>query len=168
MLAFLELGLSNIPVPLPRGLPPIPRGLPPIPRGLPPTPEANLRPDNPDELRCRGCTGVEKDPREDVDPLRARCAGDGVPTETERGESDFAAPIRGDGRLPEGDALYRGGVIVSLAVFAMGVISVSATEYWNVPVLSSPINWRCAGVRGMVVRGRDLGRIKGRIDVPIL
>ena len=47
ILAFLDAGLSNTPVPLLRGLPP-------IPRGLPPTPDANFLPVNPDELLGRG------------------------------------------------------------------------------------------------------------------
>lgn len=115
ILAFLEVGLSNIleaPV----------NGLPPIPSGLPLTPDANLRPElRPEELRGRCCTGVEKE--EVVVPVKARWAGDGVPRDTERGDSDVPGVRRGEGRVPEGDALYRGGVIVSFADFAMGVIS---------------------------------------------
>jgi hypothetical protein len=49
-----------------------------------------------------------------------------VPNDDDRRDSDPVVPIRRGGRLPEGEALYRGGVIVSLAVFAIGVISISA------------------------------------------
>ena len=51
---------------------------------------------------------------------------------------------RGDGRVPEGDALYRGGVIVSVRDVAMGVMSAVnqiALLDW-LPVLSRPINSR--------------------------
>ena len=59
MLAFREVGLSNMPVPLPKGLPP-------IPKGLPPTPDANFLPVRPDELRGRCCSGVENVPSDEV------------------------------------------------------------------------------------------------------
>ena len=104
---------------------PLPSGLPPIPRGLPLTPEANLLPDNPEELRCRCCIGEEKVPSDDVDALRTLRAEDGVLRETDRGESDRPGVIRGDRRVPDGEGLYRGGVIVSFAFLAMGVTSTS-------------------------------------------
>ena len=63
ILALLDVGLSNNPDPLPRGLPP-------IPRGLPPTPEAYLLLDNPEELLGRCCIGVEKE--EVAEPVKAR------------------------------------------------------------------------------------------------
>ena len=47
--------------------------------------------------------------------------------DTERGESVRDGVRRGDGRVPDGDALYRGGVMVSMIVVAMGVISSLAT-----------------------------------------
>jgi hypothetical protein len=53
------------------------------------------------------------------------CADVGVPRDTDRGD----AVSRGDGRVPEGDALYRGGVIVSVMV-AMGVMS-AMLVFWR-------------------------------------
>ena len=67
------------------------------------------------------------------------CGGDGVPKDTDRGEVDVDDVRWGEGRLPDGDALYRGGVIVSVNVVAMGVMSkVSVTFAGCVPVLSRP------------------------------
>jgi hypothetical protein len=57
--------------------------------------------------------------------LNCLCPGDGVPKDTDRGEPEWDGVMRGDWRLPDGDALYRGGVIVSLAVAAIGVMSTS-------------------------------------------
>ena len=113
MLAFLDVGLSSNPVPL------VPR----IPSGLPPTPDANFLPIRPEELLGR-CWIGELYARDDVGvPLNCLCAGDGVPTETDRGESDRDEARRGEGWVPDGDALYRGGVIVSLIDVAIGVMS---------------------------------------------
>ena len=59
-----------------------------------------------------------------VDAPNCFCAGEGVPNETDRGDSCLDGVRRGDGRLlPDGDALYRGGVIASMIVVAIGVIS---------------------------------------------
>jgi hypothetical protein len=52
------------------------------------------------------------------------CAGDGVPSDTDRGDSAREGVSRGDGLVPDGEALYRGGVIVSFTVVAMGVMSI--------------------------------------------
>ena len=55
----------------------------------------------------------------------------GVPRDTERGDSDFLPAVGnrlGDEREPLGDALYRGGVIVSLGVLAIGVMSATRLE----------------------------------------
>jgi hypothetical protein len=80
ILAFLA-GLSNNPVPLLKGLPP-------IPRGLPPTPDANFLPVNADELLGRGWIGEEYVPNDEaVDAPNCCGAGEGVPNETERGDS---------------------------------------------------------------------------------
>ena len=46
-----------------------------------------------------------------------------MPIETEWGESARDGVRRGEGRVPDGDALYRGGVIVSVIVVAIGVMS---------------------------------------------
>ena len=63
--------------------------------------------------------------------------------DTERGESIRLGVRRGEGRVAEGDALYRGGVIVSVIVVAMGVISKSATLFRDdIPEVSRPINSR--------------------------
>jgi hypothetical protein len=162
ILAFLELGLPNIPAPLPNGLPP-------MPSGLPPTPDANFLPAKPDELLGLCCTGVENVPRDDVvEDVNCLCAGEGVPNETERGDSARDGVSRGDGLVPEGEALYRGGVIVSFIVVAMGVISIISQSERVIPVLSSPISSRCAGVRGIVVRGRDFGLTRGNRDRAML
>lgn len=98
-LAFREVGLSNMLVPLPSGLPP-------IPKGLPPTPDANFLPVRLDELRGRCCNGVENVPSDDVvDAPKALWEGDGVPMDTERGESIRLGVRRGEGWVPAGDAL---------------------------------------------------------------
>ena len=99
ILALREVGLSNMPVPLPSGLPP-------IPKGLPPTPDANFLPARLDELLGRCCKGVENVPNdEDVVAPKALCDGEGVPMDTERGESIRDGVRRGEGRVPDGDAL---------------------------------------------------------------
>jgi hypothetical protein len=117
ILAFLDVGLSNPPAPLLRGLPP-------IPRGLPPTPEVNFLPIRADELLGRGWTDDENVPRDDVvDTPNCFCVGDGVPRDTDLGESARVGVSRGDGCVVDGDALYRGGVIVSVNDDAIGVIS---------------------------------------------
>jgi len=117
ILAFRDAGLSKTPVPLLKGLPP-------MPRGLPPTPEPNFRPAKPDELLGRCWIGVEKVPIEElIEALNCLCGGDGVPKDTERGDADVDGARRGEGRLLDGDALYRGGVMVSVKVVAMGVMS---------------------------------------------
>jgi hypothetical protein len=117
MLAFLDVGLSRPPEPLLKGLPP-------IPRGLPPTPEANFLPVRADELLGRGWIGDEYVPRDEVvDTLNCFCVGDGVPRDTDLGESARAGVRCGDGCVVDGDALYRGGVIVSVDDVAIGVIS---------------------------------------------
>lgn len=77
---------------------PLLSGLAPIPRGLPPTPEANFLPTRPDELLGRCWIGVENVPKDKAaDVANCFCAGDGVPNETERGESCLEGVIRGDG-----------------------------------------------------------------------
>jgi hypothetical protein len=59
-----------------------------------------------DELRCRCEMGVDNVPREEVvEALKARWAGVGVPTETERGESLGEGRGWEEGRDWEGDAL---------------------------------------------------------------
>jgi hypothetical protein len=58
-----------------------------------------------------------------MEALNCLCGGDGVPKDTERGDADVDGARRGDGRLPDGDALYRGGVIVSVKDVAIGVMS---------------------------------------------
>lgn len=78
--------------------------------------------------------------------------------DTDLGESVLDGGRCGEGRLPDGDALYRGGVIVSFKDVAIGVMS----------DLSKPIKSRWIGVKGMSVRGRDRGRTSGRMDVMIL
>lgn len=117
MLAFLDVGLSNPPEPLLKGLPP-------LPRGLPPTPEANFLPVRAEELLGRGWIDDEYVPRDDVvDTPNWLCVGDGVPRDTDLGESARVDASRGDGCVVDGDALYRGGVIVSVNDAAIGVIS---------------------------------------------
>jgi hypothetical protein len=58
-----------------------------------------------------------------MEALNCLCGGDGVPKDTERGDVDVDGAVRGEGRLPDGDALYRGGVMVSVEEVAMGVMS---------------------------------------------
>jgi hypothetical protein len=65
------------------------------------------------------------DPNELVEELNCFGTGDGVPRDTDR-NAGLAEGDEGDGRTPEGEALYRGGVSVSFGVVAMGVISVSS------------------------------------------
>jgi hypothetical protein len=58
--------------------------------------------------------------------------------------------------------------MVSFNVVAIGVMSILDESKGRIPVLSNPISSRCAGVRGIVVRGRDFGLTRGKRDRAIL